>query len=175
MIGQSDIGLGNLGVALATGSGFNSRFERYLKDSPQLQNRRFDLAKTEGKKYVDEAKNFVEEQAHKNGKPVSSSRVFAYFLKQDQGSITEALFDTYIFLKFAARNSFATGQGGVAGEENVLWYKANITDEYGSSNYAVDSKNGLNKIGKAYHAWNLVALMAYLPKEFITWGGSLDS
>ncbi len=152
-------------------------YERYCEENPNDRGKSFarqdmiDRGNQKAREYITEAKEFTETEAGKNGnRPISASKLLSFFLSKNNGDIASSLNDTYIFLKFASRNNFETGEAK-ADDVNVNWLKNNILDEYGSSSYATESDDLVNLIGKPYHSWNLVAMLAYFPPEIIEIGG----
>lgn len=128
--------------------------------------------------------SFVKSQAGNNG-PVrlSSSDIFYFWIKRDNGDLRAALWDTAISLKFFARNNIQTGEftGNFLEESrsNVEFYNTYIKDEfsavgsysdlYSKYGYYPDDPNhsALNRIGLPYHAYSKIAMLDTFPFQFV--------
>lgn len=170
----------NFGDYLGVMSDGGGMYERFCQEFPRDARKPFigqeliDRVRVSTKKYIVETKDYVENEAQKNGdKPVSASRILSFFLDKNTGDISQSLIDTFTFLKFAARNDFESADF-VASEGNIAWMKSNILDEYGSNAYDRETNEQINLIGKPYHSWNLVALLAYFPPEVVVIGGMYE-
>ncbi len=162
---------GDFLTVMSKGSGMYARYG----GAPITNDKSIELKRQKTKEYLTEARKFVEEKVKDNqGKPISASHLFTFFLKQNQGNISQSLTDTYLFLKFASRNDFETGKF-TANDKNISWMQEKILDEYGikpfNSNTQSSKSDLINLVGKPYHSWNLVAMLPYFPPEVIEIAG----
>lgn len=159
------------------GSGFLSRFRRshpeyhYVEGTFTGSVERYNKMDREGSRQLKELRLWIEGQSKKKGGPISSSQILTYFLEKNEGDISQSIFDTGIFLKFAARTDSETGEYS-ATMDNVSWFKQNILDEFqGPSYHSIDGEEAINLIGKPYHSWNLAAFLYFFPAEIVRLGG----
>lgn len=113
-------------------------------------------------------KEFVERKKMEPQNPISSSGLLEYYLEKNSGDLAKSVYDTAIFLKFMARSDLKTGKASYD-PSTVKWFQENIKDEHKGPSYqnSADNKTLINLVGKPYHSWNLIALIAVFPVEFI--------
>lgn len=124
------------------------------------------------------------------GKSVSTSLLFAYFLHRNQGDIKQSMWDTTIVLKLSARNniqtlSFEPSREGIEQLSALFidefsqqipldWLVAHVPandDQLNDIDMALNSQyknyQPPNKAGIFYHAWNIMALTTCMSPELI--------
>lgn len=162
----------------AEGSGLYKRFKdrhpTLFGERGQIVNydKFFEAMEVEGPMEMKGTKDFVEQKKVESGGPVSTSVLLQHYLEKNEGDLARSIYDTALFLKFMARSDLQTAYYH-ADETTVRWFQENIKDEYRGSSYvgSGDTEALINLLGKPYHSWNLVALTAFFPVEFIHTAG----
>lgn len=157
-----------------SGSGLDERFkerhsELFKTGSIVRSVEALRAMEVEGKRDMDEIRNFVESRRAELGKPISSSYVLEYFLERNSGDLAASINDTAIFLKFMARSDLQTARRPSKPSDNQTWFQTNLLDEYAGSSYQnpPSGESLENLIGKPYHSWNLAAMLQFFPIEVI--------
>jgi len=171
---SSDLRITSFPEVFAEGSGLYERFKKihpdFFNDRGQIVNydKYFAAAEVEAQTEIIETKEFVERTRTKSGNPISSSNLLEYYLGKNDGDLARSVYDTAIFLKFMARSDLQTASASYT-PSTVRWFQENINDEYQGPSYLDhgDDKTLINLVGKPYHSWNLVALTAFFPVEFV--------
>lgn len=135
---------------------------------------------------IHETDRFIEKYVVDNKQPIPADELLGYFLRVDNGSLDDALWDTSMYLKLRARfdpinGTFVDTQ---TQNDNAQWFADHIQDNYslGPQWNSLDTiSQGLwndtqgtdrnldlvNKIGLGYHVFSEVALLDTVSPEFI--------
>lgn len=171
---SSDLRITSFPEVFAEGSGLYERFKKrhpsFFGDRGQVVNydKFFEAMEVEGHAEIKEAKEFAERKRTETESPLSSSSLLEYYLEKNEGDLARSIYDTALFLKFMARSDLQTARASY-GPSTVKWFQENIKDEYQGPSYrdSGDNETLINLVGKPYHSWNLVALTAFFPVEFV--------